>query len=45
MEGRATLTIVPSRMIISIPTQSTTSATQRERSGSVRVARVSGVTV
>ena len=33
IDGSATFTIVPSRMIISIPAQSTTRASQRERSG------------
>jgi hypothetical protein len=32
MEGSATFTTVPSSTIISIPMQSTTSASQRERS-------------
>ena len=32
MAGRATFTIVPSRMTMSIPAQSTMSASQRERS-------------
>jgi hypothetical protein len=41
MEGRATFTIVVSRMIMSIPTHRTTSATQRSRSRTVGAATVS----
>ena len=45
MDGSATFTIVPSRMIISIPAQRTTRASQRERTGGEVVTSDMDVTV